>query len=60
MRMRMRRLPLLLVIYILVGVIVAYTDDYLENLETTKRVLSAILAVVLWPLVLVGFDVKIT
>lgn len=56
----MRRMPLILVIYVLIGVIVAYVEDYLENLETTKRVLSAILAVVLWPLVLVGFDVRVT
>ncbi len=58
--MCMRRMPLLLVIYILVGVIVAYSEDYLENLETTKRVLSAVLGILLWPLVLVGFDVRVT
>jgi hypothetical protein len=56
----MRRMPLLLVIYVLVGVIVAYSEDYLENLETTKRVLSAVLGILLWPLVLVGFDVRVT
>jgi hypothetical protein len=56
----MRRMPLVLVIYVLIGVIVAYVEDYLENLETTKRVLSGVLAIVLWPLVLVGFDVRVT
>ena len=56
----MRRIPLLLLIYLVIGVVVAYAEDYLENVETTKRLLSAILAVVLWPLVLVGFDVKVT
>ena len=56
----MRRVPLLLLIYLVIGVVVAYAEDYLDNVETTKRLLSAILAVVLWPLVLVGFDVKVT
>jgi hypothetical protein len=56
----MRRIPLLFVVYLVIGVIVAYSDDYLENLETTKRLLSALLAIILWPLVLVGFDVRVT
>ena len=56
----MRRMPLLLVVYLVIGVVVAYAEDYLENVDRTKRLLSAILAVVLWPLILIGFDVKIT
>jgi hypothetical protein len=56
----MRRVPLLTVVYVVIGVVVAYAEDYLENVETTKRLISAILAVALWPLVLVGFDVKVT
>ena len=56
----MRPVPLLVQIKLVIGVVVAYAEDYLDNVETTKRLLSAILAVVLWPLVLVGFDVKVT
>ena len=56
----MRRLPLGVVVYLVIGIVVAYFHDYLENLETTKRLLSALLAILLWPLVLVGFDVKVT
>jgi hypothetical protein len=56
----MRRIPLLFVVYLVIGVIVAFSEDYLENLETTKRLLSALLAIILWPLVLVGFDVRVT
>lgn len=56
----MRRIPLLFVVYLVIGVIVAYSEDYLENLETTKRLLSALLAIILWPLVLLGFDVRVT
>jgi hypothetical protein len=56
----MRRTTFLLLVYLVIGVVVAYAEDYLENVDRTKRLLSAILAVVLWPLVLVGFDVKVT
>jgi hypothetical protein len=56
----MRRTSFLFVIYILVGVIVAYSEDYLENLDRAKRLISAVIAILIWPLVLLGFDVKIT
>jgi hypothetical protein len=56
----MRRIPLLFVVYIVIGVVVAYAEDYFDNVEKTKRLISAILAVLLWPLVLLGFDVKVT
>ena len=56
----MRRTSFLLVIYLVIGVIVAYAENYLENVDRTKPLISAILAIVLWPLVLVGFDVKVT
>ena len=56
----MRRTSLLLVVYLIIGVVVAYSEDYLENVDRTKRLMSAILAVALWPLILLGFDVKIT
>jgi hypothetical protein len=56
----MRRTTLLLVIYLVIGVVVAYSENYLENVDRTKRLISAILAVALWPLVLIGFDVKVT
>jgi hypothetical protein len=56
----MRRVPLLFVVYLVVGVVVAYAEDYFDGIDRTKPLLSAILAVALWPLVLVGFDVQIT
>jgi hypothetical protein len=56
----MRRTTLLFVIYLVIGVVVAYAENYLENVDRTKRLISAILAVVLWPLVLIGFDVRVT
>ena len=50
---------LLLVAYLVVGLIVAASKDYLENLDTAKRLLSALLAVALWPLLLLGIDLHI-
>jgi len=50
---------LLGLIYVAIGVFVANSKDYLDNLETVKRVVSALLAVVLWPLLLVGVDLHI-
>ena len=55
-----RRMPLLLVVYLVIGVVVAYAENYFDSVERTKQLISAILAVLLWPLVLVGFDVKVT
>jgi hypothetical protein len=46
-------------IWIIVGVVVAASYDYFENLDTLRRVLSAVLAIVLWPLLLLGVDLHI-
>ena len=51
---------LLGLIYVAVGIFVAASKDYFENLETVKRALSAILAILLWPLLLLGIDLHIT
>jgi hypothetical protein len=55
--MRVSRIVVLL--YLAVGVIVAAQRDYFENLDTIRRVISMLLAVVLWPLVLAGVDVRL-
>lgn len=47
------------VVYLVVGVVVASSRDYFENLDTVKRFVSAVLAVVLWPLILLGVDLHI-
>jgi hypothetical protein len=47
------------VIYLVVGAVVAATNDYFENIDTLKRFLSAVLAVVLWPLILIGIDLHV-
>jgi hypothetical protein len=50
---------LLLLVYVAIGVAVAASKDYLENLDTVKRLASAVLAIMLWPLLLVGIDLRI-
>ena len=54
-----RRGKILLAVYLGAGLIVAATHDYLDDLGDIKSILSAILAVVLWPLVLGGLKVVI-
>jgi len=54
-----RRPSLLFVVYVVVGLIVAASYDYFDNLKTTGRVLTLIAAVLMWPMLLFGFDVRI-
>ena len=49
----------LLFIYLIVGAIVAATHHYWSNLHTLKAVVSALLATVLWPLLLVGINLHV-
>ena len=53
-----RRFSLLGLIYVLVGVYVAFAENYI-TLRIVKLVLSALLAIFLWPLVLLGVDLHI-
>ena len=53
------RIGLLPVIWIVVGVVVAAIYDYFESVSTVGKILTAIAAVLLWPLLLFGFDISI-
>ena len=55
----MRRPGLLALVYVIVGVAVAASHHYFAHLGTVRQILSAILAVVLWPLVLAGINLHI-
>jgi hypothetical protein len=44
----------LVVIYIIIGAFVAAGHHYFEHLDTVRPIASAVLAVLLWPLVLLG------
>ena len=46
-------------IYLLVGVIVAVAYNYFDHLTTLGRLLSALIAVLVWPLVLLGVHLHI-
>ena len=50
---------LVTVVYLIIGVILAADRGYLEDLDRIKRLLSAALAVVLWPLLLLGISLRI-
>jgi hypothetical protein len=56
---RYRGIGLLPVVWIVVGVVVAAIYDYFDSLSTLGRILTAIAAVLLWPLLLFGFDITI-
>jgi len=43
-------------IYLVVGAFIAYSNDYFEHISSLADVVSAILAVALWPLVLLGVN----
>jgi len=50
---------LVLLIYVGIGVALAANRNYLDNLDTAKRLVSALLAIVLWPLLLAGIDLHV-
>jgi hypothetical protein len=47
------------VIYIVIGVVVASGHHYFEHLDALKPIASAVLAVLLWPLILFGINLHI-
>jgi hypothetical protein len=50
---------LLFVVWVAVGAVVAYAHHYWENINTFKEILSAVLATLLWPLLLLGVSLHI-
>jgi hypothetical protein len=49
----------LFVIYVIIGVLVAAGHHYFEHLDALKPIASAVLAVLLWPLVLFGISLHL-
>jgi hypothetical protein len=47
------------IVYLLIGILVAAQHSYLTNLSTAGRIASAVLAILLWPLVLLGLHLTI-
>lgn len=50
---------LVLLVYLIVGAIIAATHHYWSNLHNLKQIGSALLATVLWPLILIGINLHI-
>ena len=50
---------IIMIVYLGVGLVVASNNNYLGNLGDLSAIVSALLAVVLWPLVLLGIDLHI-
>ncbi len=46
-------------IYLVIGVLIAVAQNYFDHLSTLGRLLSAVLAVMLWPLLLLGIDIRV-
>jgi hypothetical protein len=54
-----RRFSLGTIIWLVLGVIVASSDHYLSHVGAVKPLISAILAILLWPLLLLGINLHI-
>jgi hypothetical protein len=50
---------ILIIVYLAIGVVVAASKDYLDNLDTARRLGSALLAIAAWPLLFLGIDLHI-
>lgn len=58
--MFVRRPSVLGLVWLVIGILVAVQDDYLDSLGTAGRIITAVVAIVLWPLLLFGFDIRIS
>ena len=47
-------------VYVVAGVVIAASHHYFAHASTLKPILSAVLAVALWPLLLLGISLHIT
>jgi hypothetical protein len=54
----MRAGGVILLLYIVVGVIVAASNGYFQGLGNLQTILEMIVAVLAWPLVLAGVDIN--
>lgn len=47
------------IVWLVVGVVLAANHHYLKHLNAVKPIVSAVLAVVLWPLLLLGINLHV-
>ena len=53
------RFPILGVLWIVVGLVVAAIYDYFDSLDTAGEILTLVAAILMWPVLLFGFDIQI-
>ena len=56
---RNQGISLLVLVYVGVGVAIAASHHYFQNVHGWRGVLSAILAIFLWPLILLGINLHV-
>jgi hypothetical protein len=56
----MRRPSFIGTIYLVIGVLVAVSEGYMKNIGSIGDLLSLIVAVLIWPLILLGVDINIS
>jgi hypothetical protein len=57
--MRYRSPSIVGIVWIVVGLVLASRDGYLEHLDALMPILSAVLAVLLWPRLLFGINLHV-
>lgn len=55
----MGRMSIGSVIYLVIGVVVAAGRDHLDQINNLSDFFSAALAILLWPLILLGVDINL-
>jgi hypothetical protein len=50
---------LVTVAYVIVGLVLAHSHHYLQHLHHAEPIISAVLAVMLWPLLLAGMNLHL-
>ncbi len=46
--------------YAIVGAFVAVANNYFAHVATTRGVVNAVIAILIWPLVLIGIDIRVS
>ena len=50
---------LLTIVWVVIGVLLAASHHYFANVNGVKTVVSAVLAILLWPLLLLGINLHV-
>lgn len=54
------RMPLVLLVWLIVGIIIAVNKDYAHHLDNASRIGTFVLAVLLWPVLAAGHSLLLT